>query len=418
VASTGAHSWLDRVFGGASRQSVADVGNIHLLFVTQPGTDACMGMASRLYITREEPNDDGVRLATRVGPDMKISFDEGLRYVRKLPRGWEKDFSVRLSFEDKFTPKDGGSAGTGFTIAMQAAIQNVALDPALAVTGDLTVDGSVQPVGAVVEKLRGAISDKCHLILIPERNAGDAEDLALLDGTAPLWEAQIFSIATIEDAFSLARRDRAEATAAAIARFDALRARLPAKVTPNFLQSPIVQEELKAVLQSAPNHLSAAILLRASQHQLHKSLSLERSVDEIISASYLFVQGVFPHQASAAQSSATESQNKSGGITLFPEREYEGCVNKLYRLSSLLDPRSVELKGACIDYAGALRAIAGYHLAGATGIRDYQQLYEIARREQGYQREYLSNLNDSRSRLILALRKLSTDESLRRDMRK
>ena len=117
-------------------------------------------------------------------------------------------------------------------------------------------------------------------------------DLALLDGTPCLWETQIFSISTIDEAFSLARKDRPENIKSAMARFDALRARLPAIVTPNYLQSPIVQAELKEIVRVAPNHLSAAALLRAAENQLPHELSLNRSVDEILSASYLFVSDI------------------------------------------------------------------------------------------------------------------------------
>lgn len=409
-----AASLLSNLFNNQSNRAVSDVGNIHLLFVTAPGTDGCLGMASRLYATREAPSGEAAKLVTKVGDEMRTSFEEGVRYVRKLPRGWEKDFSIRLSFEDKFTPKDGGSAGTGFTLAMLAAVQNVALDPDIAVTGDLTIDGTVQPVGAVVEKLRGAIADKCKITLIPQRNAGDAQDLALLDGTEPLWETQIFSIATIDEAFGLARLDRAENLKAAIARFNELRARLPAKVTANYLPSPIVQAELQAVLKLAPNHLSAAILLHAAEHQLPDQLSLERSLDEISHASYLFLQTL----AKEKPESGAATERKAGGLTVFPEQEYQKSMARLYRLSSILDPRSVEFKVACISYAGALRAAATYKTPDVTGQRTQQQWADLARRERGYQQQYVDNLNDSRSKLILCVRKFSTDSTLRRDLRK
>jgi hypothetical protein len=415
VSRAPAASWLPTLFHKQSDRAVSDVGNIHLLFVSAPGTDGCLGMASRLYATREATGGDAATLTTKVGDAMNTSFDEALRYVRKLPRAWEKDFSIHLSFEDKFTPKDGGSAGTGFTVAMLAAIQNVALDPEIAVTGDLTIDGSVQPVGAVVEKLRGAIADKCKITLIPERNAGDAQDLALLDGTAPLWETQNFSIATIDQAFSLARRDRPENLKAAIARFNELRARLPATVTDNYLPSPIVRSELQAVLKLAPNHLSAAILLRAADHQLPPQLSLDRSLDEIFNTSYLFIQGILPRDKSEPHAAAAE---KGGGITVFPEQEYMKSMNKLYRLTPLLEPRSLELKAACIAYAGALRAAATYQAPDIRGQRTAQQWNELARRERSFQQQYAENLNESRSKLLLCLRKFSTDSTLRRDLRK
>ena len=412
TADGGATPWLQRVFPDKRERSVADAGHIHLLFVSGVGTGACRGLSSRLFVTREAPDKESANLVTEVGEHMATSFDEGLRYVRKLPRDWERDFSIRLSFEDKFTSKDGGSAGTGFTIAMLAAIQEIALDPELAVTGDLTVDGTVQPVGAVVEKLRGAIAGRCKITLIPERNSRDVVDLALLDGTSPLWETQVFSIATIEQALGLARCDRAENAAAAIARFNTLRARLPAHVTPNYLLSPIVQTELKEVLRLAPNHLSAATLLQAAESQLPGELSLNRSVGEILGAAHLFVTEVINPKEKSTRSSG------SPGLTVFPEREFGECVKKLQQLTPMLDRRSQELKSACMAYAGALRSVWTYQAGDVNGMRSRQQWAQLAQREQNFQQQAKDELNDARSRLLLALRKLDTDGSLVSEMTK
>lgn len=395
-----------------NRRSVVDAGHIHLLFVTRPGTDSRMGLSSKVFATRESPKGDNAKLMTEVGANMETSFQEGLRYVRKLPRDWERDFAIRLSFEDKFSSKDGGSAGTGFTIVMLAAIQGIALDPHVAVTGDLTVDGTVQPVGGVVEKLRGAIAGKCKVTLIPERNAREAVNLALIDGTSPLWETQIFSISTIDQALGLARQDRAENTRSAIARFDALRARLPEVVTPNYLHSPIVQTELREVLRLAPAHLSAATLLRAAGSELPKELSLTRSVEEILATSHLFVDSVIHPQEKVYKSS------KGKGITVFPEREFGECVKKLQRLTPILDPRSLELKSACLAYAGMLRASWTYAGADVSGFRTRQQWADLARREKSLQQQTMEDLEMARSRLLLALRKLDADGSLVSEMTK
>lgn len=391
---------------GKTQRSVADAGQIHLLYVTHAGTDARMGLTSKLFITREAPNALTAKLMTEVGKDMKISFDEGLRYVEKLPRAWEKDFSLRLSFEDKFTSKDGGSAGTGFTVAMLAAIQGVALDPEVAVTGDLTVDGTVQPVGAVIEKLRGSIVGKCKITMIPERNSREVTDMALLDGTSPLWETQIFSISTVDQALAIARQDRAEKLRNAIARFKALRSRLPATVTPEYLQSPVVKTELEQVLRDAPNHLSAATLLRAAANQLPRELSLNRSVDEILVACHLFVGSVINPE----QMPRTDSNGK--GFTLFPEREYTECMKTLQRLTPILDRRSIELKSNCATFSAALRAVWTYQSPDMNANSLQRLSAEGVRRERRIQDQVREELEDARSRLLLSIRKLDTDGSL------
>ncbi|WP_157447568.1 S16 family serine protease [Chthoniobacter flavus] len=406
--------WFKHLFSNPKRRSVEDAGHLHLLFVMRPGTDGRMGLTSQIYATREAPDNVSAKLTTEVGSEMQTSFDEGLRYVRKRSRDWEQNFSVRLSFEDKFTSKDGGSAGTGFTIVMLAATQEIALDSSVAVTGDLTVDGTVQPVGAVVDKLRGAIVGKCKIALVPERNARDVVDFALLDGTSPLWEMQIFTIGTIDQALSLARTDRPGDVQQAIARFNALRARLPATVTPNYLQSPIVQTELKEVLRLAPNHLSAATLLKAAENQLPTELSLNRSVEEIVAASYLFVSDVVGPGESKARPVATNDR----GLAIFPDREFNQCIKSLQRVTPILDPRSQDLKRCCIAYAGALRSMATYQPPNTNGVRNWQQINYLAQRESGFVSQMREDLQESRSRLLLAIRKLDTDGSLMSELLK
>lgn len=401
-----------------NKRSVADAGQIHLLFVSRPGTDSQSGLSSRLFVTREEPNPESAKLMTKVGDHMKTSFDEGLRYVRKQSRKWESEFSIRLSFEDKFTEKDGGSAGTGFTIAMLAAIEDAALDPAVAITGDLTIDGTVQPVGGVVDKLRGAIEGKCRITLIPERNSRDLVDLALLDGTSSLWETQVLTIGTVDQALATARQQRADDLQSALDRFTALRARLPATVTPNYLQAPIVQSELKEILRLAPNHLSAATLLKAAENQLPKELSLNRSVEEILFASYLFVNEVLNPAPATTSANANASSNRGPGITVFPEREYNACLKNLQRLTPILDKRSMELKASCVTYTGTLRSVWTYRPAQNTNTKWNTQAEEFVRRELRFIRQAQDDWKDARSNLLLALRKLDTDGSLMAEIRK
>ncbi len=397
------------------KRQVTDVGNVHLLFVAEPGTDSTMGLASRLYAIREAPDPLSAKLTGKVGSEMEASFQEGIRYVQKLPRDWEKDFSIRLSFEDKFTPKDGASAATGFTVAMLAAIQNFALDPELALTGDLTIDGEVQPIGGVPHKIRGAIMSKCKITLVPERNSRDVADLVLLDGIAPLWDTQVFSIATIDEAVAMVRQDRDATVQQGIDRFNRLRARLPAVVTTDYLKSPIVISELMEVLKLAPHHLSAATLLQVIDGRIPKELSLNQSVDEIIEASYLFIAPVVTPEKEPAKNQSSHDK----GLTVFPEREYGDCIKRLNTLTPILDKRSLDLKVACIGYASALRAsVTNYRASDVDAFRARAPWSSWGVREINYAQQHVKDEDDARSKLLLTLRKLHTDHSLLTELNK
>ena len=54
---------------------------------------------------------------------------------------------------------------------------NTEYDPKFAVTGDLNSDLSVQPIGGVTAKIRGATKAKCNIVAVPYANAKGLADL-------------------------------------------------------------------------------------------------------------------------------------------------------------------------------------------------------------------------------------------------
>jgi hypothetical protein len=230
-------------------------------------------------------------------------------------------------------------------------------------------------------------------------------DLALLDGTSPLWDTQIFSFRTIDEAVAVARSDRAGSISSAVAHFSALRARLPAVVTPNYLQSPIVQSELQQVVAAAPNHLSAATLLRAATNQLPKGLSLNGSVEAILSTSYLFIHGASMHRR------GTYGSDSKAGLTRFPEREYNDAMVKLRAFSPLLDSRTLNLKMACVAYAVSLRADSNLHDHDSEPFVNGRRADFDHRARETYQ-DVSESYESALAKLLAELQKLKTENSL------
>lgn len=396
----------------AAARPVADAGSLRILLVIQRPNAADFGSVGRLYVATEAPRSDAARLTGEVGSGMKASFEDALLYVRKQPRDWEKQYSLNLSFNQRFIPKDGSSAGAAFTLAMLAATEGTRLDPDVAVTGDLTIDGAVQPVSGIVEKVRAAAQEKTALTLLPLRNSSDIDDLVVLDGPAILWETQLFTISTIEEAKGLAARERGENVTAAIDRFRRLRARLPAAVTPSFLQSPIVRSELQAIVQLAPNHLSASTLLRAADGTLPQTLSLNQSAMQVIGASKQFAHAMTIVTGDKEQ---TRKQLQSGQFT-FPERDFAACMQRLSDITPKLHPRTIDLKVAYISLVNAARAAAKYELKMPTGPMTAQEGREFIRLEQDRQRSLVATIEQARSRYLLAAQALSFDSSISKEL--
>jgi ATP-dependent Lon protease len=70
---------------------------------------------------------------------------------------------------------DGPSAGLAFFLALYSALTGLALPQDVAVTGEVSLAGSVRAVGGVVEKLYAARQAGMRAIVLPRENAREIE---------------------------------------------------------------------------------------------------------------------------------------------------------------------------------------------------------------------------------------------------
>jgi ATP-dependent Lon protease len=73
--------------------------------------------------------------------------------------------------------RDGPSAGLAFLLAMVSALTGRPVLPALAVTGEVTLHGEIEPVGGLSAKLYAALRHGRTHALVPEANRGELEDI-------------------------------------------------------------------------------------------------------------------------------------------------------------------------------------------------------------------------------------------------
>lgn len=175
---------------------------------------------------------------------------------------------------------DGPSAGTAFALAIDSLFTGEEIDRGYAVTGTITSDGESGVIGGVAGKIRGAINKDCKIVGIPHGNAKGVYDSFLLDGHAPLLKINVFTQKTFEDAYKLSRVEKASNIVTAMATYQKV-ADLAQEKGTEVLKNPKIQAELEKVIQAAPNHLSAKVLLDWSKGKHTKTLSLRGSLDEI-----------------------------------------------------------------------------------------------------------------------------------------
>jgi ATP-dependent Lon protease len=74
-------------------------------------------------------------------------------------------------------PKDGPSAGVTMTTAITSLLTGRAVRPEVGMTGEVTLQGKVLPIGGVKQKVLAAQRAGLTTVLLPARNGPDLEDV-------------------------------------------------------------------------------------------------------------------------------------------------------------------------------------------------------------------------------------------------
>lgn len=118
-------------------------------------------------------------LTGQLGDVMKESAEIALSYVRAHseeidPAGRDRPRAVHLHVPSGAVPKDGPSAGVTMVTALASLLGGRRVDPLVGMTGEVTLQGRVLPIGGVKQKLLAARRAGLERVLLP---AGNAEDL-------------------------------------------------------------------------------------------------------------------------------------------------------------------------------------------------------------------------------------------------
>jgi hypothetical protein len=250
---------------------------VHALVVQQLGNGTSLGSVLDVIILcddspgRRRSNPESCQfVGASVGNEMRTAMNEASRLVDFRFKGAMR-LPFECSFSDKYTPKDGGSAGAAFTLGMLSMLDGFDIDPTVAMTGDIVVNGTIQPVGFVDAKIRAAYTAKCTAVAIPESNAGVLADMAVLGQAQSVYGIQVFSIQQIDDLVALARTDRNPRLMEAMQLFASVQnTDLFMAATPKNVE---LLKTMQRVVELAPNHLSARNILLRCQGNVPRFLS-------------------------------------------------------------------------------------------------------------------------------------------------
>ncbi len=124
-----------------------------------------------------------LKVTGRLGEVMQESANAALTYIRSRAKqlGLKQDFystlDIHLHVPEGGIPKDGPSAGITIATTLASAITRVPVRSNVAMTGEITLQGRVLPIGGLKEKLIAAHRGGIEKVLIPKENERDLKDV-------------------------------------------------------------------------------------------------------------------------------------------------------------------------------------------------------------------------------------------------
>jgi ATP-dependent Lon protease len=125
----------------------------------------------------------GLITTGQLGDVMKESAKAAESWLRAMagplgiPDNAFTDYDYHLHFPAGAVPKDGPSAGITILTALSSLILGRTIAPTLAMTGEITLRGTVLPVGGIKEKVLAAKRAGITTIIMCNRNEKDLEDI-------------------------------------------------------------------------------------------------------------------------------------------------------------------------------------------------------------------------------------------------
>jgi ATP-dependent Lon protease len=122
-------------------------------------------------------------LTGHLGEVMKESAQAALSYVRSRATrlGIAPDFfenmDIHIHVPHGAIPKDGPSAGVTIVTSLASLLTGRHVRPNVAMTGEITLRGKVEPVGGIKEKVLAAKRAGIEMVILPRRNEKDLEDV-------------------------------------------------------------------------------------------------------------------------------------------------------------------------------------------------------------------------------------------------
>ena len=128
--------------------------------------------------------EEELRLTGSLGEVMRESAEAARSWLRSrassfgIPRAHFAESTIHLHVPAGAVPKDGPSAGVAMVASLASLLTGRRAHPDVAMTGEITLRGTILPVGGVAEKVLAAKRAGIREVVLPERNRRNIEEMA------------------------------------------------------------------------------------------------------------------------------------------------------------------------------------------------------------------------------------------------
>jgi ATP-dependent Lon protease len=175
------------------------------------------GVATGLAVTGAGGDVLFVEVASHAGSGQLVltgQLGDVMKESARIALTWVRSHASALGIDEKAfagqdfhvhvpagaIPKDGPSAGVTIATAIASLLSGRRVRNTVGMTGEITLQGRVLPIGGVKQKVLAAQAAGLGVVLLPERNAADLEEVPA-DVRAAL---RIHPVATLEQVLDLA----------------------------------------------------------------------------------------------------------------------------------------------------------------------------------------------------------------------
>ena len=167
---------------------------------TEPGKVFGLGVSGYLGSVLEieavafpakEPGKGSIRFNETAGSMARDSVFNAAAVIRRISGQELQNFDLHVNVIGGGNI-DGPSAGLAIVIALLSAVEGNPVNQNVAVTGEVSLQGFVRPVGGIPEKIYGARLAGIPTVLVPMENEGDIP--------SQTGGVQVIPIATVEEA--------------------------------------------------------------------------------------------------------------------------------------------------------------------------------------------------------------------------